>query len=473
MSGITNSGAGGLLHIPGMAFMARRKSPKKGKEDRPHVFGQSGSYDKEVAADATRIWKERVEKRPHEAVARGAYYDTARRTGMIDPEGNPRLPRATMEQAPTRVSSGSVHGASMKAREVNYRAPGIYQTDNPKSSVHFMESEMPGVHRDEFQRELRDPEGAFRRNAPEGKEWDGSWPPPDWVRRRIDKYTSSLQEGEAHASALAHAASDRRGRPSKTMGGAKIGFEAGKTPTGLDSRDRAKPGRRTKYESATPRGSEYNLGVSQRRWEKASELGNRMPDLSDRELIMVQEAQKRDLYKDSLKNAKWTHETRRANLLGENDERTGRGRRTEAKSDRVVFFTTNIGAPNPSVPADSLIGQYIIRKRKKMMLKAGVPKSRLRGEFPAAVRDMHVVELATGVNYGFEGMHGAFRRAGIRVGSKTSGSLEKPVPVGSQIMYNSQGEPLYDAQGNIRYTEGATRRFRWHSPDLGLRIFVG
>ena len=95
------------------------------------------------------------------------------------------------------------------------------------------------------------------------------------------------------------------------------------------------------------------------------------------------------------------------------------------------------------------------------------------GEFPSAVRDQHLIEVSLGGLGGAQGRYGLYQNTGWKKGSKRSKGYGKQVPVGSQVLRDSNGAAVYDKDGNVRYTEGYSRPFTVSTNTLGLRIFVG
>lgn len=190
---------------------------------------------------------------------------------------------------------------------------------------------------------------------------------------------------------------------------------------------------------------------------------------SDADLVKYRHMQREAIFNDVLeRNQRWAHEERSARMRGKTGSEAG-------QEDRVVFFTTNLGAPAPSVPAGSAIGQYIIKKRKRAVVDDKLaPRSAVTGKFPEAVRDQHLMEVSTGIGVGVEGRAGVFHRTGWRKGSKRSPGYKKSIPVGTEILRDSLGRPVFDKDGNIKYTEGYTRPFSLGTTrDVGLKIFLG
>lgn len=415
----------------------------------PH---EARAFGTEQMSQADRL----VRDYPQQAAREIARERTNRYSGRtrVDPNKD-AASRADIGHEPVRIRSGAQRDIEDMIKQQNWReGHGAYETPSKKTPRKFIDEELSRVpeHRNEFQKLYGSPNSEFWKGY---EDQFGKGPTPAAVTNRVRLYTERLQEGASHTEAYSQVGKGR-GRPAGPSD----------RPRG-DYAPRKVPARRNRYDSAQPRANEFEFGIAGRHVESMADLKRRKPDASEDELLRVQQWQREDIFKELQKNQKWAHETQRANVL---NEQGGKGKEDD---DRVVFFTTNLGSPAPSVPADSLVGQYIIRKRKKMMAEAGVPKSQLRGAFPQAVRDMHLFERSFGVQYAVEGRHGAYKQTGWRYKNKTSRGYGKPTPIGSQIMYDSAGRPTYDAQGNIRFTEGATRPFRGETPLAGLRLFIG
>lgn len=434
--------AGAAPSFGGAHFMA----------DQSKQHGTSGSHVREVyntvRADAART----NASNPARVERDLAYYRTKSITGVED------LRHADTAEPPLKVRSAGVREAEQAFRQANWRKGGTYRSTSRKTPARFLKEETPESHQKEVSRLLQDPNSPLRKGTTES----GS-------RNRLRQYTDRLQQGDSHEDALAYASQaggERRGR--KATGRATA-----------PGRTRKAPVRKSKFESAAPKDNEMQFGISAPRADTLDELRGKMPNASDRDIVQVQQTQRQDIFSDMQTNVKWAHETRQANIEdGQVDRKGGMGKVAGEKSkegdgSKVTFFTTSLGSPAPSVPADSLIGQYIVRRRVNMMKQAGVPASQLKGEFPRAVRDMHLLEWSTGVSLGAEGRAGVYKETGWRKNTKTSKGFNKPVPLGSHVLYDSQGTPLYDAQGNVMYSEGATRGARWDTPRVGLKIFIG
>lgn len=296
--------------------------------------------------------------------------------------------------------------------------------------------------------------------------------------RRLDIWATRMQQGASYEDAVKGLSEENRGRGGLKRGQItfadpnaketkkpKVSPQDAQNLEVIKDRNRAK-GRKDKYEKVGPTAREFSFGVRAPRPSKTSELEAAYPKATEKQLVEIRQGERETIANQFLQNQRFAHEQRRANFL-QSDSREG--------PDRVVFFATNLGGFAPSVPTNSLIGQYIIRRRKKMLLQNKVAtKKDLRGRFPYAVRDMHIMEASTGVAAGVEGRAGLFQKSGWRRGGKTSRGFGKPVPVGTSILRDSTGAPIYDAEGNIRYTEGYTRPFQIGTDkEIGLRVFLG
>lgn len=480
---------GPTTSTPGQATGASRRgrgNPKggrvpRGMEARPTgvPFGTSGSHGREVY-NANRAEAKGKSKRQNERDA--AYYKTRTQTGLTN-IGPPDADESTV-----RVTHHDVRQAEMARRDATWRkGRGTFQQPGAQegkftSPTQFIREEAPPSMVKQLEKDIDNPRswlnaglrgdqmGTARlatRDSDGRPAIRGRLSPAQ--RDRLERMTKGLQQGDQSYEELAQQISSRR--PGRQPGAKVESRTAGARTTDvkqtLESRG-ARKGRRGKYDSTAPKKEEIQVGLSAQHVDKISDLARMMPNLTDRDLVKLQQGQREQIWSQQIeRNARWAQETRAANMR---DAKPGERR----DSNRVVFFTTSLGAPAPSVPSNSLIGQYIIRRRKKMLLNEGVVNERdVKGNFPDAVRDMHIVEASTGVSLGAQGDVGAFRRVGFRVGSHKSPGYGKPVPVGSQILYDRQGRPMYDANGNIRYSEGATRRFNVTTPDLGFRVFIG
>lgn len=370
-----------------------------------------------------------------------------------------------------RATSQNVRSVKMSLREASwqksdklYENPSVTQARGPRKytpPAEFVSKELPTGHKRWLDQKLSDPKSEFNEglNVGSSKTHGGKYTPGQ--RRRLIAYTNALQEGKSHPEALQAVREDRRGKAPSTSGERK-------RVTGRESELQRYQGRKSKYQSLAPTPREFRFGISASAVDRKPILQEKFPNASEKDIVRIQQYQRQNIADEMLRNQRWTHETKRANILGKTPGK-------ESASDRVVVLTTSVGHPAVSVPSDSLVGQYVIGQRKKFLGKEGVyTRSQMQGKFPETVRDMHIVELSTGVSLGAEGSWGAFQRTGWRAGTKKSRGFGKAIPVGSQVLYDSQGRPVYDSMGNIRFTDGATRRFNVGTDkDLGLRVFVG
>lgn len=456
--GLKGTSLGGKF-LAGAAFTTRYRSEGRLSvdDDNPKSAGgghkgrksrqEDPRFSKEIGPEVYTRAKRKVEQHPEAAAQEIARTRINKASGRYKEDPNKEsVTRADMGHEPVRINSGAQKEINEMMKEAHWKSDrGTYETPRPKTARRFFADDLAPSHRKEVDRLLNDPTSNF--NA-KGNRYNNE-----------ARYARWMQEGYSHDEAYRMLGEERRGRP-------RSATQAGPSRTRTAGTKR-NPSRKSRYESTAPTSKEFQFGVSARAIDSIEQLRRDNPLATEAELVRMRQTQREDHFAELLKNQKWAHETERANVLSE------KGGKLKEDSDRVVFFTTNVGSPAPSVPADSLVGQYIIRKRKKMLKEAGVPKTQLRGAFPAAVRDMHLFERSFGVQYAIEGRHGTYKQSGWRYRNKTSRGYGKPTPVGSQIMYDSQGVPMYDEQGNIRFTEGATRGFRAETPLTGLRIFIG
>lgn len=373
------------------------------------------------------------------------------------------------EDRPIRTRSSDVRNLNKLRAEGKWQTePGLYTQESAmrpaarrkyKPTSTFVKDELAPSHKEWLENALTDPNSEFNAGfdaSTTGR--SGRYRSPG-QRNRVRLYTQRLQEGASHEQALEGIRGERRGRkPASATGRAT-------RPEFAQERKEAR-GRKSRYESVAPTQREFQVGVSGAHAESMGQIKRRFPTATERDMIRIQQYQRMNVQDEIQKNQKWTHETKRASLLGDASREKG--------PERVVFLTTNIGYPAPSVPSDSLIGQYVIKRRKNFMRELGTPDRDLKGKFPEAVRDQHVLEMATGLSFGAEGRWGAFQKSGWRRGAKRSPNYGKPTPIGSQVLYDSQGRPMYDSEGNIRFTEGSTRPFKFESmKDAGVRVFIG
>lgn len=312
--------------------------------------------------------------------------------------------------------------------------------------------------------EFEDPNSQLRKQLSQGLVMAGSsqtgktYNSPG-ERDRQTKYMRARNLGATRDQAIASALEDKRGR--RVAGTV--------TTTDLEKavkERRTRAGTRVKGANLAPRPNELTFGIDVPKVSSLTDLEKRWPGLSERDYVKLQQAERETIFDQFMKNRAWAHETRLAKMQG-----VGR----MEGPDRVSVFTTSLGAPNVSVPSDSLVGQYVIKRRRRVAIESGLARaSQMRGPFPEAVRDLHMIEVGTGTKLGAEGTAGLFHTTGWRVKSRKSKNYGKPVPVGASILRDNTGQPIYDAEGNIRYTEGATRPFSLGTnKDIGLRVFIG
>lgn len=431
------------------------------------AHGTSGSHKREVYLDTLSDVKAgRIRETD---LARGVT-----RSRLMGESGPSLSPADThVGDVTRRVRSSDIRNVEGARREAGWQTErGLYATPDTakgkkKAPAQFVSSEMPPSQRRWLEAQLKDPSSDFSKGLRMDSEGNvrnttkGVYSPGQ--RNRVRIYTDALQEGATHTEALNKLQGERRGRtPSGTR---RVDKNRERAATTLGRR--APSGRAGKYQSVIPSEKEFTVGVSSANADSIATLKRRFPNASERDLIRTQQFQRQYLADELAKNQKWAHETRQANITG--------GPKREASGNNVVFFTTNFGSPAPSVPADSLVGQYIIRRRKAMMKGNNLANDKeLKGMFPDAVRDMHIMEASTGLSFGAEGRWGAFQKSGWRNQNKTSKNFGKPTPVGQTVLYDAQGRPMYDDNGNIRHTEGATRPFRFETmKDAGFRVFIG
>lgn len=284
--------------------------------------------------------------------------------------------------------------------------------------------------------------------------------------KKYQRYVSARQAGYSDRDNITDwLNTDGRGKSRPTNPKAKKALdsrytEGSSNPQGIKAANR--------YKSMAPSQDDFGVGIKVPGIDSKSRLKSQNPNASNDDLVQMQSAQ-RGAQVDFASNTKMAHETRTKELLGKDASDTS------ASGDRVVFFTTSVGSPAISVGANSLVGQYIIQKRKQMLVNTkSATRSQVKGAYPNAVRDQHVIEVATGVNLGLQGRYGVFQHTGYRVGSKSSKGFGKPTPVGQQVMTDSSGRAMYDSNGNIRYTNGYTKEVNISpSNEVGLRVYLG
>ena len=296
------------------------------------------------------------------------------------------------------------------------------------------------------------------------------------ARLKLQSYLD-LREANPNSSSedvVARLQEDNRGKWERATSGPK------KTQPQKDFEQRAKTGKSTadygikdKYASGAPSHENFGIGVEVPGVDSLDKLAKRFPSMSDGDLIKYQESQRQTIYENALeKNEKWAHELRAERFLGGKD--AIKGQPSEQGLNQVVVFTTNVGGPTLSVNSDSLLGQYVIKKRKEMVVRDRLAtRSDVKGEFPRAVRDQHLIELSAGGLLGAQGRYGAYQNTGWRKGTKRSKGFGKQVPLGAQVLRDTNGSPVYDQNGNMRYDEGYTAPFTVSTNTVGLRIFMG
>lgn len=393
------------------------------------------------------------------------------------------------DRPPVRVTHHAVRQAERDRRESSWRTDrGVYQTKaatQPTSQrgkskhippTQMITQELAPSHRQWLEKQLNDKTSPFAKgekaNVKYSKDPSGKvtvqGKMSGGMRHRTQIYLNALQEGKSHNEALQQLQQAHQGRrPAQDTPGAQSGARDEDIKHTMEARS-TRQGRKLKYEQPSYKPADLQVGVQAQHIDSINDLADMFPSMTDRDLVRLQQGQRKSAYDEIVNNAKWAQETRASNVT--NGKSDG-----QVDNNRVVFFTTSLGSPAPSVPANSLIGQYIIRRRKNMLQREGLASpSRLQGSFPDAVRDMHIVEAATGVSLGATGEAGFYKRNGWRVGSKKSQGFGKPTPIGSSIITDSQGRPVYDENGNPRYSEGTTRRFDLGTnKDLGFRVFIG
>lgn len=198
----------------------------------------------------------------------------------------------------------------------------------------------------------------------------------------------------------------------------------------------------------------------------AGELRAANPDISDAEIARMRDEEREVVTDDVLEtNSAWQHEEKARKF----------NTSPASEGDKVTVFTTSLGAPSVSVPAKSFLGQYVIKKRKKLVVDDKQnTRYEVKGHFPAAVRDKHIIEAGTGVSLGAQGQYGFYKNTGVRRGTKRSKGYGMEVPVGATLVRDAWGRPVYDKDGTPRYTEGYTRPFAAGTKkSVGFRVFVG
>lgn len=337
----------------------------------------------------------------------------------------------------------------------------------PLTPSEFIDKELAPSHKQWLDQALADPNSPFNKGIdPETTTRTRGRTQTPGARRRLEKYTQSLQQGKSHNEALDDATADNRGRsPSKDFSGpsSKVSSQQVK-----QSRNRPE-GHKDPYSSMQLKPDEFSFGVSAATPRPIEKLKETFPGLTDQEYVRIRETDRISMGEEILKNAKWAHETQRAQI------QTGKTGKADAAPDRVTFFTTNLGGPELSIPTDSLVGQYIIQRRKTMMVKEGsATKGGVKGEFPRAIRDQHLIEIKAMGGASVQGRFGIVQESGVRAGGWQTRGFGKRAPVGAAVLTDSSGRPIYDSSGNIRYSSGTSRGYDIGTDKVtGLRIFVG
>lgn len=455
--------------LPGKRYAA--KEPKKKS---PGVRVGSGSNPGMSRGETRAVYESKVqdyERKFHENTQ-----GTARRAARAETIAQYGVTPEATGAAPMRVSSASARKVRQTQRENRWRDESDIYTYQPAtrtgkdkkfiSPSKFHTEELAPGHREWVEKALADPGSAFNRGLPPSSgEHRTKWSPG--ARNRVRLYYEGLQEGKSHTEALQALEGERRGRkPGATLVSQNV--EAGITRESAGMARPRQAGRKGKFEKPVTREDELGFALGVPKLDSISELKDRFPEMTEEKLYATQQRQREHLFDQFQQNQAWAHETRQANILGK------RGK-SEVDGDEVTIFTTNLGHPNITVPASSLVGQYVIRQRKKSLMDQGLAtRSQLRGRFPQAVRDQHIAEALTGRHFGAYGNVGMYKRGGWRAGSRKSKGFGQPVPVGSQIIYDSAGRPMYDERGNIRFTQGTQRPFAYGSRnEVGLGIYVG
>lgn len=385
-----------------------------------------------------------------EAVSKASLYAYAR-TGVMPDTADANLPVRVTRRNP---DSDRARADRLIAGMVDKGAPAA-EVKTPRKLL----QELPP----DYKKKLEDPNSDWRKQLGAGVTTTGSvsgtYYGSPGERDRANKFIRALAKGATPEQAMQSALQDNRGR---TIAG---GVSRADLAEGVKSRG-SRRGMTSKTQNMQPRAGELTFGINMPHVSSSNELEKRFPGLTEQDYVKLQQEERETIFDQFAQNQAWAHETREARMKGSS--------RVEGP-DRVSFFTTSFGYPNMSVPSDSLVGQYVIRRRKRMVQEAGIASgARLRGRFPEAVRDMHVVEFTTGTSVGTKGTAGLWHKTGWRAGSRKSKGYGKPIPVGSTVLRDATGAPIYDSEGNIRYTEGLTRGYNVGTEkQLGLGIYIG
>lgn len=287
--------------------------------------------------------------------------------------------------------------------------------------------------------------------------------------RNLQRYIAYRQEKYPQETIYKHLSKETRGRtsPTASAGGTKTRKqkEAGERVEGRQEYPETW-GRKKTTDIPGQRHQDFQFSKQAPRISTSAELRAANPDASDAEIARMRDYEREYLTEDVLEaNSAWQHEEKARKY---NSSPKGEG-------DKVTVFTTSLGAPSVSVPAESFLGQYVIKKRKKMVVDDKQhARYEVKGSFPNAVRDKHIIEAGTGVSLGAQGQYGLYKNTGVRRGTKRTKGYGMEVPVGATLVRDAWGRPVYDKDGNPRYSEGYTRPFAAGTKkSVGFRVFVG
>lgn len=361
----------------------------------------------------------------------------------------------------TRVGSARVAERTRQMKSDKWQGQDSLYKDTASTKKltndQFIKSQMPDTHQS-WLKEARTT-GIFAQGLPPAEAGSLRGGVQPGARRRSDKYIRELRGGASHEVALQRAMSDKRGRPagtSRALTKEMVGLGDEQTKT-----------RRNRADSVIEQSSKLGMEIDVPAVDSINALAQKFPNASEGKLVEIQQNQAEYIASEVAKNQRWSHERKRAQAMG---SMTGNN-----EPDRITVFTTTLGKPDVSVPTDSIVGQYIIGKRRKVAAAKGLaPQSFLKGRFPEALRDLHIIDASTNTTVGAQGAVGLFRRSGWRAGTKASKNYGRPIPFGSQVLYNEQGQPMYDKQGNVVFSDGATRKYRLDpTRGLGFGVFIG
>ena len=344
----------------------------------------------------------------------------------------------------------------------------------PKQALGILQKSNPDLHNWLVQEASSNPGSPFygATQNPKGKNAPST---ASGARRRLETFLTAMQNGYSEKEAYSYAGNgeERRGQaPSRK---AQITQRASQDMQQriLSGKSDSELGLKNKFADLAPSHEGFGMNIAVPGVDSFDTLAKKFPDWSEKDLLTYQQSQRQTAYEHTLsKNERWAHETRADRFGGGKDALNQAS--AEDRKNRVVVFTTNMGGPTVSIDAKGAIGQYVIMKRKKMVLDdKRAPRNQLGGSFPQAVRDQHLAEASLGGSLGAVGRLGMFQNTGVRVGNKSTKGFGKQVPAGSQVLRDSYGSAVYDKDGNLRYTEGYTRPFSASTNTVGLRIFVG